>query len=125
MHMAKNSSKVVTFRGVLPGNIKASPRVARLKRLGEPKWRSVKLALWVRLEARPGRENELADFLRAALSLAQQEPDTAAWFAIRLGKSTFAIFDAFTDETDRKEHLAGPLAAALKEKSRELLASRR
>src|SRR4051794_15602136 len=122
MHMAKNSSKVVALRAVLGANIKAVPRVVRRTRLKEPKWRSVKFGLWVRLEARPGKENELADFLRAALSLVQQESNTATWFALRLGKSTFAIFDAFADETSREEHLAGPLVAALKEKYRELLA---
>ena len=120
--MAKDSRNVVAFAAVLGGNISGTPRLSRPKRWAKPQWQRIKLALLVRLEARPGKENELAEFLRAGLSLAQQEPATAAWFASRRGKSTFAIFDAFTDETSRQGHLADPLAAALKEKSRELLA---
>ena len=120
--MIKNSSKVVALRAVLADNIRAAPRVARRTREAEPKWQRVKLALLVRLQARPGKENELAEFLRHTLAVAQDEPETTAWFAIHLGKSTFAIFDVFTDEAGRQAHLSGALAAALKEKSHELLA---
>jgi quinol monooxygenase YgiN len=73
----------------------------------------VKLALLVRLEAKAGKENEVAKFLKSALPLAQQESTTPVWFALRLGPSTFGIFDAFANEVDRKAHLAGPIAAAL------------
>ena len=120
--MLKNSSKVVALRAVLGDNITVAPRIARRTREAEPKWQRVKLALLVRLEARPGKENELAEFLRQTLSLAQNEPGTSAWFAIHLGKSAFAIFDVFTDEAGRQAHLTGALAAALKQKSRVLLA---
>jgi quinol monooxygenase YgiN len=119
--MIKNSSKVVALR-VFADNIKAAPRVARRMREAEPQWQRVKLALMVRLEARPGKENELAEFLRQTLSLMQDEPETTAWFAIHLGKSSFAIFDVFTDEAGLQAHLSGALAAALKKKSLELLA---
>jgi len=83
---------------------------------------AVKLGLWVRLEAKPGKEKDVEDFLRGGLSLVQQEPATVAWFAIRLGKSTFGIFDVFPDETGRQAHLSGRVAAALKEKASELFA---
>jgi len=83
---------------------------------------TVKLGLWVRLEAKPGKETDVEDFLRGGLSLVQQEPATVAWFAIRLGKSTFGIFDAFPDETGRQAHLSGRVASALKEKASELFA---
>ena len=81
-----------------------------------------KTALFVRLEAKPGKEEEVAAFLKSGLSLVQQEPATVAWFAIRLGPSTFAIFDAFPDEAGRQAHLNGQIAAALMAKAGELLA---
>lgn len=81
----------------------------------------VNVALFVRLEAKPGKEDEVADFLRSGLPLAQQEPATTAWFAIRLGPTTFAIFDAFPDEAGRQAHLSGQIAAALMAKAPELL----
>jgi len=81
-----------------------------------------KLALYVRLEAKPGKEEAVAEFLRSGLALAQQEPLTQAWFAIRMGPSTFGIFDTFADEQGRQAHLNGKVAAALKEKAGELLA---
>ncbi len=82
----------------------------------------VKVALLVRLEAKPGKENEVAKFLEAALPLAQQESATPLWFALRLGPSTFGIFDAFANDTDRKAHLSGPIAAALMANASALLA---
>ena len=82
----------------------------------------VHVALLVRLHAKPGKERELAAFLESGLALAQQEPETTAWFALRLGPSTFGIFDAFPGEAGRKAHLAGPIAAALIAKAPELLA---
>jgi quinol monooxygenase YgiN len=83
----------------------------------------VKLALAVKLEAKPGKETELEKFLNDGLALAQQEPATSAWFALRFGKSTFGIFDVFRDEAGRQAHLSGPIAAALMQKAPELLAA--
>ena len=82
----------------------------------------VKVALLVRLEAKPGKEAAVESFLRGGLPLAQGEPATTAWFAIRLGPSTFGIFDAFPDEAGRQAHLSGPIAAALMAQASELLA---
>lgn len=73
----------------------------------------VKVALFVRLEAKPGKEHEVEQFLLGGLPLVQAEPGTTAWFGIRLGPSTFGIFDAFPDESGRQAHLAGKVAAAL------------
>ena len=73
----------------------------------------MKLALFARLEAKPGKENDVADLLRQGLALANQEATTLMWFALRLGPTTFAIFDAFADEAGRQRHLAGPIAQAL------------
>jgi quinol monooxygenase YgiN len=82
----------------------------------------VKVALLVRLEAKPGKEAEVENFLRSGLALVEEEPATTAWFAIRIGPSTFGIFDAFADEEGRQAHLSGQVAAALMKKSPELLA---
>lgn len=73
----------------------------------------MKLALFARLEAKPGKENEVAEFLKQGLALARQETTTLLWFALRLGPTSFAIFDAFADEDGRQRHLAGPIAKAL------------
>jgi quinol monooxygenase YgiN len=80
-----------------------------------------KVALFVRLEAKPGKEAEVESFLKSGLPLVQEEPATIAWFGIRLGPSTFGIFDAFPDESGRQAHLSGRVAEALMAKASELL----
>jgi quinol monooxygenase YgiN len=82
----------------------------------------VNVALLVRLEAKPGKEAEVESFLRGGLSVVRGEPATTVWFAMRLGPSSFGIFDAFPDEAGRQAHLAGKVAAALMAKASELLA---
>jgi len=79
-----------------------------------------KVALFVRLEAKPGKEAEVEAFLKVGLPLVQEEPATTAWFGIRLGPSTFGIFDAFPDESGRQAHLNGRVAAALMAKAADL-----
>jgi len=83
----------------------------------------LKLSLFVRLEAKPGKENEVADFLQQGLQLAHEEATTPLWFALRLGPTTFAIFDAFENEAGRQTHLNGPIAKALMENASRLLAT--
>ena len=80
-----------------------------------------KVALFVRLRAKPGKEGELEKFLAGALPAAQAEPQTPVWFALRFGPTEFGIFDAFPDEKGRKAHLNGPIAAALMKRAGELL----
>jgi len=80
-------------------------------------------ALYVRLEAKPGREAEVEAFLKGGLPIVREEPGTLAWFGIRIGPSTFGIFDAFPDEAGREAHLTGRVAAALMAKASELLAT--
>ena len=82
----------------------------------------IKHALFVRLEAKPGKEKELAQFLQDGLVMAQQEKTTPIWFALQIGPSTFGIFDAFADEADRQAHLGGPIAHALGVNAPKLLA---
>jgi len=80
-----------------------------------------KLALFARLECKPGKENEVAKFLETGLALANQEATTPIWFALRLGPATFGVFDAFEDESGRQAHLNGPIAKALMAKAPDLL----
>jgi quinol monooxygenase YgiN len=80
------------------------------------------LGLFVRLEAKPGKEKEVAAFLKQGLQMANQEPTTPLWFALRLGASTFGVFDAFHDESGRQAHLNGPIAEALMAQAADLFA---
>lgn len=82
----------------------------------------LRVALFVRLEAKAGKENDVAKFLDTGLALANQEATTPLWFALRLGPSTFGVFDAFADESGRQAHLNGPIAQALMAKAAELFA---
>jgi quinol monooxygenase YgiN len=83
---------------------------------------TAKVALWVMLEAKAGKEAEVEKFLRSGLAIVEREPATTTWYAIRIGPTTFGIFDTFADDAGRQAHLSGQVAAALKEKASELLA---
>lgn len=83
--------------------------------------KSAKVALWVRLDAKPGKEAAVEEFLRGGLELVQQEPATTTWYALRLAPSVFGIFDTFSDDAGRQAHLNGRVAAALMAKAGELL----
>jgi quinol monooxygenase YgiN len=82
----------------------------------------VSVALFVRLEAKLGKEAEVEAFLKGGLAIVEEEPATIVWFGVRIGPSTFGIFDAFPDESGREAHLAGRVAAALMAKAPDLLA---
>jgi quinol monooxygenase YgiN len=83
----------------------------------------VKFALLARVEAKPGKEEAVENFLKSALPLAEEEKDTISWYALRIGPSTFGIFDTFNDEEGREAHLSGKIAAALMEHASELLSA--
>jgi len=80
----------------------------------------VNVGLWVRLEAKQGQQDEVARFLEGGRALVDEEPETAAWFAVRLGPSTFGIFDVFADDSGRDAHLNGRVAEALTGRAEEL-----
>ena len=82
----------------------------------------VTVALLVRLEAKPGKEAEVENFLKSGLAVVQEEPATTTWYAIRMGPSTFGIFDTFPDDSGRQAHLTGRVAAALMANAPDLLA---
>jgi len=80
------------------------------------------VALWVRLEAKPGKEKAVEEFLRGGLSIVEQEPATISWYAIKMGNSTYGIFDTFPDDKGRQAHLSGQVAKALMQRADELFA---
>ena len=80
----------------------------------------VKVALLVKLEAKPGKETAVEDFLKGGLPIVQAEPATTTWYALKLGPSSYGIFDTFPDDAGRQAHLAGKVAAALMAKASEL-----
>ncbi|MEP6768570.1 MAG: antibiotic biosynthesis monooxygenase [Acidobacteriota bacterium] len=82
---------------------------------------NVKKALWVVLKAKPGKEKDVADFLKGGLPIVEAEPATASWYAIQIGPSAFGIFDTFADDAGRDAHLSGKVAAALMAKAPDLL----
>ncbi len=79
------------------------------------------VALLARLEAKPGKEGAVEAFLKGALPIVNDEPGTTTWFAIKLGPSTFGVFDTFGDEEGRQAHLTGGVAKALMANAAELL----
>lgn len=83
----------------------------------------IRVGLYVRLEAKPGQEAAVATFLKNALPIVEREPATLTWYALRLGPTTFGIYDTFPDDQGREAHLAGQVAATLMQKAPELLAS--
>jgi quinol monooxygenase YgiN len=80
-------------------------------------------ALYVQLEAKPGKEQEVAAFLSSAQPMVEAEPDTTAWFAIKMGPRSFGIFDAFATERGREAHLQGKVAQQLMARAPQLFAS--
>lgn len=83
----------------------------------------IKLAFLARFEAKPGKEQAVAEFLQMALDMAKKESTTINWYAIRLSPTTFGVFDTFNDENGRERHLSGPIGQALMAKAPELFSS--
>lgn len=81
------------------------------------------LALFARLEAKVGKEADVEKFLQVGLAMANQEATTPIWFALRLGPTTYGVFDVFVDERARQAHLSGPIAQALMAQAPELFSS--
>lgn len=81
---------------------------------------AVRVAIWATLEAKPGKEQEVADFLKSAVPLVDAEPATVTWYAVKIGSSTFGIFDTFVADEGRDAHLKGKVAAALMQKAPDL-----
>jgi quinol monooxygenase YgiN len=110
--------RIAMLAAALFGSLAAIPQAA----LAQSADANAKVALFVRLKAKPGKEAEVAAFLLSGKPIVEDEPATSTWFAIRLGPSSFAIFDTFPDDAGRNAHLAGKVAAALMAKAPNLLA---
>ena len=82
-----------------------------------------KFAILALLQARPGKEQEVEDFLKSAQPLAEQETATTTWYAIKLGPAKFGIFDTFQSEDGRTAHVTGEIAKALFARAEELFAT--
>jgi quinol monooxygenase YgiN len=80
-----------------------------------------KFALLARVEAKPGKEQVVAEFLKSALPMAQEEKDTIRWYGLQINENTFGIFDTFETEDGRSAHLQGEIAKALMANAAELL----
>ena len=81
-----------------------------------------KLAIWAYLEAKPGKEKEVEEFLKSAQPLAEKESGTVAWYAVKIDASHYGIFDTFADEAGRNAHISGDIAKALFAKAKDLFA---
>ncbi|PYX27508.1 MAG: antibiotic biosynthesis monooxygenase [Acidobacteria bacterium] len=79
-----------------------------------------RLAVWAQLEAKPGKEKEVEDPLKSAQPLAERESGTLSWYAIKMGPTTYGIFDAFADESSRNARLNGDIAKGLFAKAKDL-----
>ncbi len=71
------------------------------------------VGLLVRLKAKAGQEANVAEFLKRAAELAEQEAGTVVWVAYQISSDTFGIFDINSSETGRQTHLNGQIAATL------------
>lgn len=81
-----------------------------------------RVAIWAQLEAKPGKEKEVEEFLKSAQPLAEREPGTLTWYAIKMGPGKYGIFDTFADDNGRNAHLNGEIAKALFAKAADLFA---
>lgn len=84
---------------------------------------SIDRGLLAVLEAKPGKQDDLAAFLEQGRALAVAEEGTVTWYAFRLGETTFGIFDTFEGEEGRQAHLNGAIPEALGKVGPELLAA--
>lgn len=80
----------------------------------------VKVGIWVQLQAKEGKEDEVEEFLRSGEALVDDEPGTTAWFALKIGSGKYGIFDAFADDEGRDAHMNGEVAKALMAKAEDL-----
>ena len=83
----------------------------------------IKVGILLKVEAKPGKEQDVANFLKSAIALVEEEPETINWYGFKINENTFGVFDTFPGEDGRKAHLAGKVAEALMKHAPDLLAS--
>ena len=79
-----------------------------------------KFAIWSYMEAKPGKEQEVEEFLKFAQSSIEQESGTTTFYTLKIGSSSYATFNTFTDEVARDAHINGSVAKAVYSKAEEL-----
>jgi len=82
-----------------------------------------KLAIWVMLKAKPGKENDVEAFLKQGAVMAQDEPQTVTWYGVKIAPGMYGVFDTFDDEAGREAHLTGSIAQALMANAAELFSN--
>jgi quinol monooxygenase YgiN len=83
-----------------------------------------KLALYVALKAKPGKESDIEAFLKQGAEMSKAETGTVTWYGIKEGPGSYAVFDTFNDEAGRDAHLSGDIAKALMAKADELFSNK-
>jgi len=83
---------------------------------------TVTLGILALLEAKTGKGEQLAAFLKAGRDLAVAEEGTVTWYAFKISDTSYGIFDTFATDDARTAHINGQIPAALAQVSADLLA---
>jgi len=83
---------------------------------------TVTLGILALLEARAGKGEQPAAFLKAGRDLAAAGEGTITWYAFKISDTSYGIFDTFATDDARTAHINGQIPAALAEVSADLLA---
>ncbi|BCZ97590.1 TPA: hypothetical protein GDC93_06795 [Legionella pneumophila] len=118
----KNNSEQLVLEGwengVLKNIVNSKVLASKLPARAVP----VTLANYIEFTANDGKSEQLAALLSNAAEIVDKtEPQTAYWFALQMNDNTFAIFDAFSDESGQKAHFSGKVALSLKNHSELLI----
>jgi len=81
-----------------------------------------KYGLLATVKAKPGKESDVASFLKEAVKLAKKEEKTITWYSFQISENSFGIFDTFENEDGREAHLNGAIAEKLMANADKLLA---
>jgi quinol monooxygenase YgiN len=65
----------------------------------------VTVGMLIRIEAKPDNVAEVEALLKSAFEQVRDETATVVWFALRIGPTTFGVFDASVDEAGRQAHV--------------------
>jgi quinol monooxygenase YgiN len=82
-----------------------------------------KLAIWVMLKAKPGKEADVEAFLKQGAVMSKDEAQTVNWYGVKMGPGMYGVFDTFDDEAGRDAHLNGEIARALMANASELFSN--
>ena len=83
---------------------------------------TVTLGILALLEAKAGKGDELAAFLKSGRDLAVAEEGTVTWYAFKISDTSYGIFDTFETDEALQAHLDGDIPKALARVGGDLLA---